>query len=138
MESPIVFYSPFNLSSLLNLILVKLVALFACIFGCYYISWGYQLLIECIELLGIELLLLTLSIVEYFQMRKNLLKQKEYVKIDPRRVEDHRVMGGFDEFSDELDDSQYKVDPRVRERKNKPKALKTIQQMEKILHNFEV
>ncbi len=74
MESPIIFYAPFNLSSLLNLVLVKLVALFACVFGLYYVRWGYQLLIECLELLFIEILILVLYVIEYFQMRQTLLK----------------------------------------------------------------
>lgn len=78
MESPIVFYSPFNLSSLLNLVFVKLVVLFACVFGVYYIKWGYQLMIECLELLCIEVLIIVLSVIEYLQMRGTLLKQKQY------------------------------------------------------------
>lgn len=41
MERPIVFYSPFNLSSLINMVFVKLVVLFACVFALYHIRWGY-------------------------------------------------------------------------------------------------
>lgn len=66
MESQMNFYSPFNLASLLNLLLVKLVLVFACVFTCYYISWGYQLLIEAIELLAIEVVMLLLCVIEYF------------------------------------------------------------------------
>lgn len=124
MESPIIFYAPFNLSSLLNLILVKLVVLFACFFGIYYVKWGYQLLIECLELLFIEILILILCVVEYFQMRQTLLKQKQYSKIDPRKVDAGKVMGGVEFSSDE--DSQEIIDPKAKERHGKPKALKTI------------
>jgi hypothetical protein len=125
MESPIIFYAPFNLASLLNLILVKLVVLFACIFGIYYISWGYQLVIECYELMALELLMLILSIIEYLQMRATIMKQQAPNKIDPRKVEEHKVMGGFDFLSDYYDSEEI-IDPRIRDRMNKPKALKSI------------
>jgi hypothetical protein len=136
MESPIVFYSPFNLSSLLNLVFVKLVVLFACIFGVYYIRWGYQLMIECLELLGIELLIIALSIAEYLQMRGDLLKQKNYQTISKRHVEQANVMG-FADLSDDGDDYR-KIDAKDKERRAKPKALKAIHTMEKVLLNLDV
>ena len=37
-------------------------------------------------------------------MRATLMKQQAYSKIDPRRVEEHKVMGGLDDLSD-VDDS---------------------------------
>lgn len=40
-DNPYKFYTPLNLASLLNLLLVKLICMVACIFGIYYISWGY-------------------------------------------------------------------------------------------------
>ena len=79
MESPIIFYGPFNLSSVINMVLVKLVVMFGCAFGVYYIRWGYQLLIECIELLVIEILILVLNVIEYLELKKSgLMVDKQY------------------------------------------------------------
>jgi hypothetical protein len=44
-------------------------------------------------------------------------------------------MGGIEFSSDE--DSQEIVDPKVKERRGKPKSIKTIHQMEKILLEFD-
>lgn len=138
MESPIVFYSPFNMSSIINMVFVKLVVLFACVFGLYHIRWGYQLMIECLELLLIEMLILVLSVIEYLQMRTTLLRQKNYQKIKPKHVEHANVMA-FDDMSDggDFGDNQKFIDPWLKEEKAKPKALKAIHTMEKILLSLD-
>ncbi len=43
---------------------------------------------------------------------------------------------GFVEFSSD-EDSQEIIDPKIKERRGKPKAIKTIHQMEKILLEFD-
>ena len=64
-RDPYKFFTPLNLASFLNLLVVKLVCMVACIFGIYYVSWGYQLMMECFEFLIIEVIMLALYITEY-------------------------------------------------------------------------
>ena len=65
------------------------------------------------------------------------MKQKNYTKVDPKRVNQHKVMGGFDDVSDD-DDSQEIINPTLRSKRNKPKALKSVHQMEKLLHRLDL
>ena len=67
-----VFFKPFTLSSILNLLIVKLVCLFGSIFGAYYVSWGYQITIACFEMIIIDLVLILLNVIEYLQMREEV------------------------------------------------------------------
>jgi len=69
LDDPFIFYRPFNLASLFNLLVVKLPLYIACIVGIIYVNWGYQLLITCIELLIIEIIMLILMTLEYFMFR---------------------------------------------------------------------
>jgi len=68
-DNPHKFYTPLNVASWINLLIVMLLCLVACFFGVYYVSWGYQLCVECLELIIIEIVMLILSVVEYCQMR---------------------------------------------------------------------
>jgi len=122
LEEPYTFYRPFNLSSLFNLVCVKLPLIVACIFGLMYVEWGYQLLIVCFELLVIEVFLLILSMIEYFKLRAHLMKQGKYTKVDPKKVDKLAVMAGFDDF-DESDIEEDNIDSK--HRKN-PKSLRVI------------
>jgi hypothetical protein len=83
---PYKFFNPLNLASFLNLLLVKLPCLVGCIFTIRYVDWGYQLLIAAYELLIFIVVIIILSITEYFQMRSYLIGQKEYTKIKPKEV----------------------------------------------------
>ena len=80
------FFTPLNLASFINLLVVKLVCMVACIFGIYYVTWGYQLMMECFEFLIIEVIMLALSIIEYCQMRSTLMAKEAAWKVDSKQV----------------------------------------------------
>lgn len=64
-NDPYKFYTPLNLASFMNLLLVMLLCIVACVFGIYYVSWGYQLCVECAEFLIIEIIMIALYVIEY-------------------------------------------------------------------------
>lgn len=140
------FYTPLNLASLINLLLVKLICMVACIFGIYYITWGYQLLIECFEFLVIQVVMLLLSVTEYCQLRNSLMVKKKaaWKGVDKNQVERLRVMGGYeDDLSDDGQDPDEYMTRKGKKldmvrKEMKPKALKTIHTMEKVLASLLV
>jgi len=82
-----------------------LLCIVGCIFGIYYLAWGYQLLIECVEFLIIEVVMIVLYVIEYCQMRDNLLKRKANWKVDAKQVDRMKVNAGFeDDLSDDGQD----------------------------------
>jgi hypothetical protein len=121
MENPMTFYAPFKLASVLNLIFVKLVVLVACLFGLYYIRWGYQLMVECLELLLIELLMLALSLVEYLQLKGVVFKQQHYFKI--RKGFAETKVSALQDSDPEIIDPRSDIKRQKISRTQKPKAL---------------
>lgn len=81
-----IFFRPFQLASLSSLITVKLPLLVACILGCIYVDWGYQLLMTCMEMLIIEILIIALMIAEFFKLSKSVLETNKYYKINADKV----------------------------------------------------
>ena len=81
------------------MLLVKLVCMVACLFGCYYVSWGYQLLLECFEFLVIELVLLILYVCEYCQLRNDetVMKRKPVWPVNAKEIDRMKVMAAFEE-----------------------------------------
>lgn len=65
-----------------------------------------------------------------------MFERKDYHKIDPKKVQAAAVMG-FNDLSDD-EDSLDIIDPVEKANRAKPKALKTIHTMEKVLHNLNV
>ena len=136
---PYKFFTPLNIASFLNLFLVMLLCIVGCLFGIYYLAWGYQLLIECVEFLIIEVVMIILYVIEYCQMRDNLLKRKANWPVDAKQVDRMKVNAGFeDDLSDDgQDPDEYMTKSGLqldKIRKDvKPKALKTIHTMEKVL-----
>ena len=90
--------------------------------------------------------MLCLSVTEYCQMREQLMKRKpsDWKNIDRKKVDRMRVMGGFEDdlSEDDQDPDAYmkqegkKLDQIRKEAK--PKALKTIHTMEKVLASLLV
>lgn len=128
---PYKFYTPLNLASFLNLLLVMLLSLIACIFTLYYVPWGYQLTVEAAEFLCLEIAMIVFYVIEYTEMKEaGLMKRTPNWQADAIEVDRLKVKSGYeDELSDDQD-----VDAYTGMRKElKPKALKTIHTMEKLL-----
>ena len=134
-RDPYKFFQPLSLASFINLCLVMLICCIACVFGIYYVAWGYQLLIECIEFLIIELLMIILYIVEHCQLKTD--HAKAVWKGDAKQVDRMKVNAGFEDdlSEDDQDPDAYMVHegPNKARKELKPKALKTIHTMEKVL-----
>ena len=131
------FYTPLNLASFINLFLPELISIVACIFGMYYVAWGYQLLIECFEFLIIEVIMLLLCIIEYCQKRHTLMKKKAAWKVQPKQIQQAKVNAGVaDDFYDEDDqdpDEHTGLNIQKDRKDVKAKSLKTIDTMQKLL-----
>ena len=102
-ENAYKFYTPLNLASFLNLLLVMLPSLVACVFTLYYVPWGYQLTVEAAEFVIIEIAMITLYIIEYCDMRNSgVLDRKPNWKADAKEVDRLKVKSGYeDELSDD-------------------------------------
>ena len=86
-----------------------------------------------------EIILLMFYVWEYCQMRNTLLKRKASWKVDAKQVDRMKVMGGFDDdlSEDDQDPDEYMTKEgthleKVR-KELKPKALKTIHTMQKVM-----
>lgn len=123
LENPMVFYRPLHMSSLLTLITVMVPVIIGSIFGVYYVTWGYQLLMTCFEMLILMAVLLILEIIEYCMFR---FEQKDYYKVMKRDVE-VKVASGY--MSDSSDDEY-----EIRDKLHKPKALKQVKILEHSIH----
>ena len=61
------------------------------------------MLIECMEFLVIEVVMILLYVIEYCQMRDNLLKRKANWKVDAKQVDRMKVNAGFEDDLSEDD-----------------------------------
>eukprot|EP00347_Sterkiella_histriomuscorum_P020795 403336432 len=64
------------------------------------VEWGYQLLIVCIESLVFILIMLTLQIIDYFQMKNLYLRNKQYYKVNAKSLDMGSVRGAFQDNDD--------------------------------------
>lgn len=61
------------------------------------VEWGYQLLITCIESLIFVGVLITLQIIDYFQMKRLHMRSHEYYKVNARSIDMGTVRGNFED-----------------------------------------
>jgi hypothetical protein len=66
-NEPSLFLRPFNLTSLFAIVTVALPTIVSSGIGLIYVRWGYQLYITCLETILIEVILVTLQVIEYIQ-----------------------------------------------------------------------
>lgn len=69
--------------------------LIANICGLIFLDYGYQLGINCIELTFIEIGLLAMMICEKLQLKKHVIKDSTYYKVQPKLLENQNVMSTY-------------------------------------------
>lgn len=107
-DEPQQFFKPFTFISVFSLVTTMLPILVANIVGLVFIDFGYQVQMCCIELTIIELVMLALMIYENIKLKKKLIKQQQYYKIEPKLLDNSQV-----NVMSSLFDHEYSIKPTI-------------------------
>ena len=91
------FYRPFIIMNIIYLLLVLTPIIIVDIVTFYFIEWGYQLLIVAIESFVFSLVIIILSLIEFWKIRSRFFKDEEdsYLEINPKMFDNaYTVAGG--------------------------------------------
>jgi len=94
-DDPNSFYKPFTFVTAFSVVFQMLPLVVGDVVGLFFVEWGYQLMITCIETFFISIIILVLTILEYLKLKKTLDKQASYYKVEPKLLEN--VMSGIDD-----------------------------------------
>jgi hypothetical protein len=97
-EKQTLFYRPFVVLNIIYLLLVLIPIIIIDIVTFYYVEWGYQLLVVAIESFVFSLLVIVLSFVEFFKIKKKFFQDDDdnYLAVDKRMFDNaYSAAGGM-------------------------------------------
>lgn len=97
-ERSTLFYRPFVILNIIYLLLVLIPIIIIDIVTFYYVAWGYQLLVVAIESFVFSILVIILSFIEFFKIKRKFFQDDEddYLAINPKMFDNaYTVAGGI-------------------------------------------
>ncbi|CAI2377119.1 unnamed protein product [Moneuplotes crassus] len=95
-ERSTLFYRPLVVMTIIYLLFVLIPIIIVDIVTFYFVEWGYQLLIVAIESFVFSILMIILSFIEFFQIKRKVFKddEEDYLSINPKMFDNAYTAAG--------------------------------------------